>query len=213
MPHFNLNITHFFMFMKKKTIKKMHPFRQFIHNYTPFSNEDWAIVETHLVRMEVKKETILLQEGKICRHLYFLESGLLRFFILRNGNDVTKYFTDIPYCFTSIKSFEPQKPATESIETLEDTVLWAMTFESVQSLQNLPCWNTFSRKLVQEVQTYTDEILEDMQTETAENRYKKMLLGNDPLLQRVPLKHIASYLGIAPQSLSRIRKSVLTKRT
>jgi CRP-like cAMP-binding protein len=191
----------------------MHPFRQFIHNYTLLSNEDWAMVETHLVRMEVKKETILLQEGKICRHLYFLESGLLRFFILRNGNDVTKYFTDIPYCFTSIKSFEGQKPATESIETLEDTVLWAMTFECVQLLQRLPAWSTFSRKLVQEVQTYTDEILEDMQTETAENRYKKMLLGNDPLLQRVPLKHIASYLGIAPQSLSRIRKSVLTKRT
>jgi CRP-like cAMP-binding protein len=191
----------------------MHPFRQFIHNYTPLSNEDWAIVEKHLVRMEVKKETILLQEGKVCRHLYFLESGLLRFFILKNGNEVTKYFTDVPYCFTSIKSFEAQKPATESIETLEDTVLWAMTFESVQSLQNLPVWSTFTRKLVQEVQTYTDEILEELQTETAENRYKKMLFNNDPLLQRVPLKHIASYLGIAPQSLSRIRKSAMAKRT
>jgi CRP-like cAMP-binding protein len=191
----------------------MHPFRQFIHNYTPLSNENWAIVEMHLVRMEVKKETILLQEGKVCRHLYFLESGLLRFFILKNGNEVTKYFTDVPYCFTSIKSFEAQKPATESIETLEDTFLWAMTFESVQSLQNLPVWSTFTRKLVQEVQTYTDEILEELQTETAENRYKKMLFNNDPLLQRVPLKHIASYLGIAPQSLSRIRKSAMAKRT
>jgi CRP/FNR family transcriptional regulator, anaerobic regulatory protein len=191
----------------------MHPFRQFIHNYIPLSNEDWASVEAHLVRMEVKKETILLEEGKICRYLYFLESGLLRFFILKNGNDVTKYFTDIPYCFTSIKSFEAQIPATESIETLEDSVLWAMTFDSVQSLQNLPSWNTFSRKLIQEVQTFTDEILEDLQTETAENRYKKMLFDNDPLLQRVPLKHIASYLGIAPQSLSRIRKSTMVKRT
>ena len=191
----------------------MHPFRQFIHNYTPLSDADWASVEKHLVRMEVKKETTLLQEGKICRHLYFLESGLLRFFILKNGNDVTKYFTDIPYCFTSIKSFDARIPATESIETVEDTVLWAMTFENVQSLLSLPSWSTFTRKLVQEVQTYTDEILEEMQTETAENRYKKMLFDNDPLLQRVPLKHIASYLGIAPQSLSRIRKRVLANRT
>jgi CRP-like cAMP-binding protein len=191
----------------------MHPFRQFIHNYTPLSNEDWASVEKHLARMEVKKETILLEEGKICRHLYFLESGLLRFFILKNGNDITKYFTDIPYCFTSIKSFDAQIPATESIETLEDTILWAMTFDSVQSLQNLPAWNKFTRKLIQEVQVFTDEILEDLQTETAENRYKKMLFDNDPLLQRVPLKHLASYLGIAPQSLSRIRKSILLKRT
>jgi CRP-like cAMP-binding protein len=191
----------------------MHPFRQFIQQYTPLSNADWASVESYLVRMEVKKETILLEEGKICRHLYFLESGLLRFFILKNGNDITKYFTDIPYCFTSIKSFDAQIPATESIETLEDTVLWAITSDNVKRLFNLPAWNTFTRKLIQEVQTYTDEILEDMQTETAENRYKKMLFENDPLLQRVPLKHIASYLGIAPQSLSRIRKTVLAKRT
>ncbi len=191
----------------------MHPFRQFIQNYTTLSDADWAAVEKCLVRMEVKKETILLQEGKICRHLYFLESGLLRFFILKNGNEITKYFTDIPYCFTSIKSFDAQIPATESIETVEDTVLWAMTFDNVQSLLGLPSWSTFTRKLIQEVQTYTDEILEEMQTETAENRYKKMLLDNDPLLQRVPLKHIASYLGIAPQSLSRIRKSIMAKRT
>jgi CRP/FNR family transcriptional regulator, anaerobic regulatory protein len=190
----------------------MHPFRQFIHNYTTLSNEDWLKIEPFLVRIDVKKDTILLEQGKICRHLYFLESGLLRFFILKNGQDVTKYFTDIPYCFTSIKSFEAQIPATESIETLEDTVLWAMTSDNVKTLFNLPAWSTFTRKLIQEVQTYTDEILEDLQTETAENRYKKMLAENDPLLQRVPLKHIASYLGIAPQSLSRIRKNALLKR-
>ena len=191
----------------------MHPFRQFIEQYTTLSNEDWLKISACLVRMAIKKDTILLEEGKICRYLYFLESGLLRFFIMKNGNDVTKYFTDVPYCFTSIRSFEAQIPATESIETLEDTVLWAMSAENVKTLFNLPAWNTFARKLIQEVQTYTDEILEDLQTETAENRYKKMLFDNDPLLQRVPLKHIASYLGIAPQSLSRIRKSVFTKRT
>ena len=189
----------------------MHPFRSFIENYTTLSNEDWLKINAFLVRMNVKKDTILLEKGKICRYLYFLESGLLRFFILKNGNDVTKYFTDVPYCFTSIKSFEAQIPATESIETLEDTVLWAITAENVKTLFDLPAWNTFARKLIQEVQTYTDDILSEMQTETAENRYKKMLFDNDPLLQRVPLKHIASYLGIAPQSLSRIRKSVLAK--
>lgn len=191
----------------------MHPFRQFIHSYTTLSNEDWLKIEPFLVRIDVKKDTILLEQGKVCRHLYFLESGLLRFFILKDGQEVTKYFTDIPYCFTSIKSFEAQIPATESIETLEDTILWAMSSDNVKTLFSLPAWNTFARKLIQEVQTYTDEILEDLQTETAENRYRKMLAENDPLLQRVPLKHIASYLGIAPQSLSRIRKNALLKRT
>ena len=80
----------------------MHPFRYFIHQYTTLSNADWASIEKSLVRLEVKKETLILEEGKICRHLYFLEKGLLRFFILKEGNDITKYFTDVPYAHSSI---------------------------------------------------------------------------------------------------------------
>jgi CRP-like cAMP-binding protein len=187
----------------------MHAFRQFIQNYTPLSNADWEQIAACLSRREVPKETLILEEGKTCRHLYFLESGLLRFFILKNGQDVTKFFTDVPYCFTSQKSFTSQQPALESIGTLEDSVIWQMTYADVNRLFELPAWSQFARLLVQEVQAFTEEILEELQTETAENRYRQMLLNNDPLLQRVPLKHLASYLGIAPQSLSRIRKNVL----
>ena len=69
-------------------------------------------------------------------------------------------------------------------------------------------WNTFVRKLIQEVQYFTEKILEEIQTETAEKRYEKML-KNEPLpLQRIPLKYLASFFGIAPQSLSRIRKKI-----
>jgi CRP-like cAMP-binding protein len=191
----------------------MHPFRQFIHQYVTLSNENWLQIERHLEQKTVEKDTIVLAEGRICRHLYFLESGLLRFFTLKNGEEVTKYFTDIPYCFTSQKSFNTRQPAKESIETLEDSVIWQMSYEAAHALLALPVWSTFIRKLVQEVQELTEEIMLDLQTETAENRYKKMLLDNDPLLQRVPLRHLASYLGIAPQSLSRIRKSMLSKRS
>ena len=191
----------------------MHPFRQFIQNYTSFTDADWQQIEPHLVRKEVKREALILEEGKICRHLYFLESGLLRFFILKNGVEVTKYFTDVPYCFTSQKSFSAQIPARESIETLENCVIWEMSFTETYRLLTLPNWSAFIRELIKEVQSFTEEILEDVQTETAENRYRKMLTENDPLLQRVPLKHLASYLGIAPQSLSRIRKNVMLKRT
>ena len=72
-------------------------------------------------------------------------------------------------------------------------------------------WNTFIRKLIQEVQYYTETILQEVQTETAENRYKKMIEQQPELLQRLPLKYLASYFGIAPQSLSRIRKKILAE--
>ena len=186
----------------------MHPLRAFITNYTPVCDADWSQIEPCLVRQEVGKNTVLLAEGTVCRHLYFLESGLLRFYILKDGTEITKYFTDVPYVFTSQKSFTSQQPAKESIETLEDSVLWRVTYEDAFRLLAMDAWNTFIRKLIQEVQSFTEEILEAVQTETAENRYRLLLATQPALIQRVSLKHVASYFGIAPQSLSRIRKNI-----
>ncbi|MDX2072465.1 MAG: Crp/Fnr family transcriptional regulator [Haliscomenobacter sp.] len=186
----------------------MHPLRQFISQFTPVAEQDWQAISNCLLRRELKKETLLLEEGKTCKHLYFLEKGLLRFFVWKDGIDITKYFTDVPYVFTSQKSFNQQVPAQESIETLEDSIIWQMSYEHAQHLLELKPWSTFIRLLIQEVQTYTEEILEALQTQTAEQRYKMLLQQDADLLQRVPLKHLASYLGIAPQSLSRIRKKI-----
>jgi predicted house-cleaning noncanonical NTP pyrophosphatase (MazG superfamily) len=80
-------------------------------------------------------------------------------------------------------------------------------------LYRLKSWTDFARKIIQEVQFFTEEILEELQTETAELRYEKMLKNSPTLLQRIPLKHLASYLGIAPQSLSRIRKKLTTQKS
>jgi CRP/FNR family transcriptional regulator, anaerobic regulatory protein len=190
----------------------MHPLRQFISQYTPVSEQDWLAISDCLLRREMKRERLLLEEGKTCKHLYFLEKGLLRFFVWKDGLDITKYFTDVPYVFTSQKSFNQQVPAQESIETLEDSIIWQMSYEDAQRLLELKSWSTFIRLLIQEVQTYTEEILEALQTQTAEQRYKMLLHQDAELVQRVPLKHLASYLGIAPQSLSRIRKKMQQKR-
>lgn len=184
----------------------MHPYRSFINIYHRITDAEWAAVEVRLVLKNVMKGEVLLPAGKVCRHVWFLESGLMRYYVDRDGVDVNKFFTVAPYCFTSQRSFNTGQPATESIEALENGVLWAMTKADVESLFTLPGWATFVRALTQEVQFFTEEILEDLQQKTAEARYREMLLTGDPLISRVPLKHLASFLGIAPQSLSRIRK-------
>jgi len=132
-------------------------FRNFVEKYQSIPDQDWNKIAPCFRRREIAKNEFVLQEGKICRHLYFLESGLLRYFILRDGIELNKFFTIAPYCFTSQASFNSKKPSK-------------------------------------------------LQSETAENRYLKMLNNQGDLLQRLPLKHLASYLGIAPQSLSRIRR-------
>ena len=187
----------------------MHPFRLYIHKYTLIPDSEWEQIAARLEEISVPRSGSILEEGQICRHLCFLEEGLLRFFVWKDGRDVNKYFTVAPYCFTSQRSFNFAVPAKENIEALEDSKIWRMSKEDSEELLKLPGWSEFVRKLVQEVQFFNDQILENIQNETAESRYRQMLAESDPLLQRVPIKHIASYLGIAPQSLSRIRKKVL----
>lgn len=189
----------------------MNAFRLFIEKYTPISDEDWAQVARCFESRIINKGELLLCEGQVCRHLYFLESGLLRYFITRDGTAFTKFFTIAPYCFTSQVSFTSGKPATETIEALETSVIWQSTLQQTNALFALNSWSTFVRKLIQEVQFFTEELLQDMQAETAEHRYEQLLLANSELLQRVPLMHLASFLGIAPQSLSRIRKKIGAK--
>ncbi|MFK8102375.1 MAG: Crp/Fnr family transcriptional regulator [Saprospiraceae bacterium] len=190
----------------------MHPFQAFISRYTELSPKEWQIIETRLRSKVVKKGTLLLEEGQICRRVYFLETGLLRYFVWKDGLAVSKFFTQPPYCFTSQRSFTQQIPARENIETLEDSLIWQLEKADSDQLLKLPAWSNFVRELVQEVQFFTEEILVDLQNETAENRYRMMVEQGDPLLQKVSLKHLASYLGIAPQSLSRIRKKFHQER-
>ncbi len=184
----------------------MHAFRTYIHSFTTLTNAEWALVEACLKKKSVKKGEIIHQEGKICKKLYFLEQGLLRFYSNQDGVDVSKFFTQPPYCFTSQRSFTMQKPSNEGIEALEESIIWEMNRKAVYDLFAIQAWSTFARELVQEVQYNTEVILVEMQNQTAEERYLKMLNEKNPLLMQVPLKHLASYLGIAPQSLSRIRK-------
>lgn len=192
----------------KIDIVKLDEFRKFIENYTTLSENEWKEISACFTHKTIQKDEILLQEGKICRHLYFIESGLLRYFINKDGNDFTKFFTIAPYCFTSQVSFTSEKPATENIQAIEKSIIWQTSLQQANDLLELKGWNTFVRKLIQEVQYFTEEILQELQTETAENRYKKMTKTNPALLQRIPLQHLASFFGIAPQSLSRIRKKI-----
>ncbi len=186
----------------------MKVIRNFVEQYVKIPDEDWHKISAEFTRKELPKKYNILEEGKICKSLYFLESGLLRYFTLKDGLEHTKFFTIAPYCFTSQASFNSRKPANETIQTIESSVIWETSFLQNEALLELKSWNIFARKITQEVQFFTEEILEELQTETAENRYLKLLNNQPELLQRIPLKYLASFYGVAPQSLSRIRKKL-----
>lgn len=183
-------------------------FKAFIGNYVFLPEKDWEEILRYLEALSVKKGELLLKEGQICNYVYFLEKGLLRFSMLKHGEYVTKFFTEAPYAFTSQYSFSNRLPSRENIEALEDSSIWRISYEDSNALFRLESWNTFVRKLIQEVQFFTELILEEAQNETAEERYARLLQYRPGLVQRVAQKHLASYLGVTPQSLSRIRTKI-----
>jgi CRP-like cAMP-binding protein len=184
----------------------MDAFRKFLKGYTHVPDADWRVIQQAFERKEFAKNEIILEEGNICRHFYFLEDGLVRFYVFNDGNDITRFFTTAPYCFTSRNSFRTRTPALESIQALDKTIVWQTTLNHTNELLELKSWTDFTRKFLHEVQSYTEELLLENKTETAEQRYIKLMVKYPDLIQKIPLKHLSTFLGIAPQSLSRIRK-------
>ena len=186
-----------------------HRFRQYIANHVSLSSSDWDRIRSVTESSQVAAQELILREGTVCRHLYFLDQGLLRFFQWIDGEDRTKFFTYEQQLFTAQQSFSTQQPARENIQALEDSALLLIPCEEVQRLrQEVPAWSAFTYRVMSQVNIWTDELLVASLNETAEQRYRRMLDEQPDRLQRIPLKHLASYLGIAPESLSRIRRKV-----
>jgi len=184
----------------------VHPFFTFIQNYVAISEKEWELVRQRIEHTMHVSGDILLREGQVCKKLYFLESGLMRYYISKDGEELNKFFTKPPYLFTSQQSFGLQTPANESIQALQDSSVWQVTKKQADELMQHKFWRTFAELIRLEVQGFTELILEQIQGSTAEERYIWMLENEKELVLDLPLKHLASYLGIAPQSLSRIRK-------
>lgn len=190
----------------------MDELKEFIRKYIFLSDDDWKLIKSDFQRKVFLKNEMILNEGSICHYFYFFEQGLLRFFCNIDGDDVTKTFCVAPYCFTSKVSFRNQTPANEGIQALEECVVWQINFSQYKKLEKINSWNLFMRKLLNEIQEFLENRLLESKVYTAEENYENLLKRYPAsLIQKIPLKHLASFLGVAPQSLSRIRNNIYKK--
>jgi CRP-like cAMP-binding protein len=157
---------------------------------------------------EYRKGDEILRAGRICRKLYFIEKGALRFYYIdKEGKDITHWFLFENDFVTELESFLFKKESDYFIEALEDSVLYSIEFETYQKLSDTysgidKLWNVILTKGVIDL----GEKAKDLQFRDAKTRYDNLLKKYPNILQRVALGDIASYLGITQQSLSRIRK-------
>jgi CRP-like cAMP-binding protein len=159
--------------------------------------------------MVLPKGALLVQEGRSCRHLYFLQEGALRGYYLLDGREVTHWFGFGPEFVTSFHSFTTGQAAVENIQLLEGSVLWSISKETLGGL--LDRFHELERLVRLAYEHYyirLEERFVNGQFRTAAERYAQLLSQEPHVLERVPLQYIASWLGISPETLSRVRASL-----
>ncbi|MEI9943526.1 MAG: Crp/Fnr family transcriptional regulator [Chitinophagaceae bacterium] len=177
-----------------------------IKNYSPLSIEAQHALQDCFEQVVFSKNEFLLTEGKICRHLYFLQQGALRGFYNLEGKEITHWFGFENDFVTSFHSFITQEPAVENIQLLEGSVLWAISKETLDKLFDKH--HEIERLVRIAYEKYyirLEERYVNAQFKTAAELYENLLQQTPHILERVPLGHIASYLGISQETLSRIR--------
>jgi CRP-like cAMP-binding protein len=157
-------------------------------------------------QLVLPRNELLITEGKICRHLYFLEQGCLRGFYNLDGKEVTHWFGFENDFVTSFHSFITQEPAVENIQLMEGCVLWAISRETLNGL--LDKYHEVERLTRMAYEQYylrLEERYVNGQFKTAAELYENLLKRAPHIIERVPLGYIASYLGMSQETLSRVR--------
>lgn len=172
----------------------------------PLSPALRAALAAAVRREELPARHGLLTPGQVARRVYFLESGLVRGYALHEGREVSSWFMREGDFVISIISFLTQTPSTEYLELLEVSVVHAIGHEQLQALyRDFPEFNLFGRVITERYYVLSEQCAHQLRVLPAAARYERLLAGFPAVLQRVALKHLASHLGVAAETLSRLR--------
>ncbi len=148
----------------------------------------------------------ILKEGQVCKEACLVVKGLARSYYIIEGRDITSRFMDEGFIITSWISYYTQQPGNEFIEAVEETTVTCINYTDIQKLYvDFPEFNIIGRRQAEYGFYLAEQRTQILRKHTAEEKYKFFLDNHPTLLQRVPLKHIATYLGMNEETLSRVR--------
>lgn len=171
------------------------------------SNEGEKIIQTFFYREELPKGHILFRQGETCNTVYFIEHGFARiYYFSESGREITAEFFSEKSSVTAKDSFFLHKPTIYNCELMEDCVIYSISYSELESLIDKN--HEFSKFVIRVILKFAKDMTEyiaNLKFQTAEERYNTLITNNPTILQHVSLGHIASYLGITQETLSRIR--------
>lgn len=184
-----------------------HPLISYFSRFAVLTPEETeALLDSMLVK-KFKKDSFLVQEGEVYEDTYFVVKGCVRQYKMTEDNERSTNFYTEGQWIISLTSFTDAKKSDSYLRCTEDTEVVIGNEASAQVLfQSFPRFETIARAVMETVFSVQQQQMELYLTHTPEQRYLHLLKTNPDLVQRVPQYHIASYLGIEPESLSRIRK-------
>ena len=184
--------------------------RELARRYSTMTHEELDVLEGILVPMKFQKGEIILREGDICKDIYWVAKGLVRQFYYKNDKELTEYMAIEDNIVMSIESLFKEQPSTQQIVALEPTILFALPKKDLEheAVRNVNIQMLY-RKILEESLIISQVHADMLRFESAQERYSKLVKRSPQLVLRAPLVYIASYLQMTPETLSRVRTSVL----
>lgn len=183
--------------------------RAMMQSFVPFTDSEAEIIGQAFAPKKIAAKDFLLKAGEVCHFASFIKTGLLRYYYTHEGKEIVGNFFFENSFVADFQSFITQQPALQNIDAIEAAELLCVSHDEWQHLfQKIPAMQQFGRLSVERIFVYSQQRSASLLLDTAEERYLKLMKQRPKVLQRVPQYMIASYLGITPESLSRIRRRI-----
>ncbi|KAM3106280.1 Crp/Fnr family transcriptional regulator [Phormidesmis sp. 146-33] len=189
------------------------PFYAFILKIFPEFKINPTLLDPFLKCVEVNKGDFLFQEGDICKFIGFTLKGCVRVFLFNDGRECTLSFHTEHQSFGDYRSFLNQEPSQFFCEAIEHSKVLLVDHQALHFIEGLPDGQMFLRLHAEGFASKTRDKLVSLYMDTPEERYCKLFENEPQIIDRVSNYHLASYLGIKPESLSRLKRRIYYRKT
>ena len=182
--------------------------KNFISSYATFTEGQLNDIVGRFKERSITKNDFLLHEGTVCRDLVFVQQGCLRLYYMDDDVEISVWFAFPNSSAIDIYSFISDKPSNYFLQAIEDSTIWYLPKAELEALYaEFPTMQEMMRKFWEDAVLNLIDRFTALQRDSAEKRYLD-LMAKPPYLQKIPQKYLASFIGVTPTSLSRIRKGI-----
>ena len=186
--------------------------KTYCNTFVTLNDKELCLLDKYFELKKIKKKDFLLQDGKVCNFIGFIAKGTIRHFHIKEGIEKTCDISFENSWVTDFQSFTHNTSCIMNLQAMDDTTVFIIQKENLYKLYS-ECskYETFGRLMAENVAQRATEIAMSLSSDKPEERFQNLIKKQPDLFQRIPQKYIANFLGISPESLSRIRGRILAK--